>query len=269
MALLAILLMACQAEVLHDVPEAEANEILAVLQQHGVVADKVPANPELNTFNVTVSKDARPRAWAVLQEYKLPRARDRRFRDVFGKSKLVVTPVEERALFLEALQGELAQTLESVQGVIDARVHLVLPEKDLSGKLRGAAKASVVLEYLPSAQGVAPMQRAEVQQIVANAVDGLDPDTVAVVLKPSSIAAPKSGQGGDFDLIRSAGLLLEKSSVQRFKVYVATATMLLAVLGLLLFMEGRSNNKLRERLQLVERELRVAERAAATPQKVS
>ena len=267
----AALLLACRTPVLHDLPEAEANKIVSVLQDHGIYADKEIGDEELNTWSISVPRDATGRAWAVLEEYKLPRTPERRFADVFGKSKLVVTPREEQALFLEALQGELSQTVESIDGVIDARVHLVLPERDLGGAFTGQPKASVVVEYLPNAQGQPPIQRAEVQQVVAHAVEGLGATEVAVVLKPASIAAPRATRGADVDVVRSAGLVLDRGSLPRFKVYVATATMLLAVLGFLLLLEGRSNNKLRGRLQSVERDLRQAQRgaAAAVPQKAA
>ena len=263
------LLIGCRTEVLHHLPESEANRIVSVLQDHGIYAEKTIGDPEANTWSISVPRDASGRAWSVLEEYKLPRAPERRFADVFGKSKLVVTPKEEQALFLEALQGELSQTVESIDGVIDARVHLVLPERDLGGEYRGVPKASVVVEFLPNAQGQPPIQRNEVQQVVAHAVEGMAPTDVAVVLKPASIAAPRSARGGDVDVVRSAGLVLDRGSVSRFKVYVATATMLLAVLGFLLLLEGRSNNKLRNQLQSAERELRQAQRSAAVPQKAA
>lgn len=266
----AAFLLSCRTNVLHDLPESDANRIVSVLQDHGIYAEKEIGDEEANTWTITVPRDAAGRAWSVLEEYKLPRAQERRFADVFGKSKLVVTPKEEQALFLEALQGELSQTVESIDGVIDARVHLVLPERDLGGAFRGQPKASVVVEYLPDAQGQPPIQRNEVQQVVAHAVEGLSPTEVAVVLKPASIAAPRSTRGGNLDVVRSAGLVLDRGSVQRFKIYVATATMLLAVLGFLLLLEGRSNNKLRNRLQGMERELRQAQRSAApVPQKAA
>jgi type III secretion protein J len=264
----ATLLLGCRAEVLHHLPEGEANRILAVLQDHGIYADKILADPEENTWTIAVPRESISQAWAVLEEYRLPRDQERRFADVFGKSKLVVTPREEQALFLEALQGELSQTVESVKGVIDARVHLVLPERDITGQYQGAPKASVVVEYLPNAQGAPPIQRAEVQQVIANAVEAMTAENVAVILKPATIAAPKSAGGASgVDAVRSAGLVLDRSSVERFKIYVATATMILAGLGFLLFLEGRTNNRLRRQLQTVERDLRQAQRATAVPQK--
>ncbi len=259
-----LLVAACHVPVVHNLPEGEANRIIATLQNHGIVARKLVVDPDANTWSVEVPRDATARAWSVLAEYKLPRTPDRRFQDVFGRSKLVVTPVEERALYLEALQGELARTLSTIAGVIDARVHLVLPEKDLTGQLKGSAKASVVVEYQPTAQGVAPIQPVEVQELVSHAVDGLSGDAVSVILKPSSIAAPNT-QAGTFDLVSSAGLVLERSSVSRFKLYVGAATLALLVLGALFFLNGRQIARLQEELASTRAQVRSLQRNAGPP----
>lgn len=251
-------LAACHVPVVHDLPESEANRIVAVLQSHGVVARKLVADPDANTWIVEVPRDATARAWSVLAEYKLPRTPERRFQDVFGRSKLVVTPVEERALFLEALQGELAGTLETIEGVIDARVHLVLPERNLAGKPEGPAKASVVLEYQPTAQGVAPIQPLEIQELISHSVDGLAGESVSVLLKPTSIAAPNTQAA--FDLVSSAGLVLERGSVSRFKLYVAVATAALLVLGGLFFLNGRQLANLQQELAGTRAQVRALQR---------
>ena len=261
-AMLLVLLMACRAEVVHDLPESQANEVLAVLQQHGIMATKILANEENNTWTVTVNKDATARSWAILEEYKLPRLKKRGFQEIFGQSKLVVTPLEQKALFLEALQGEVAHSLESVGAVIDARVHLVLPEKDLTGRTTGESKASVILEYQPNSQGQAPIQVAEVQQLVAHAVEELAPESVSVMMKPSSMAQPIGGQRGDFDLVSSAGLVLEKGSLGKFKLYVIIVMVVVGILGALYVWQGRLINHLRRELETVHRQMTSLQRSS-------
>ena len=48
----ASLLLACRANVLHDLPEADANKIVSVLQDHGIQAEKAVADEELNTWAI-------------------------------------------------------------------------------------------------------------------------------------------------------------------------------------------------------------------------
>lgn len=256
-------LTACREALVHNVDEVEANRIVSVLQKYGIMAAKKLDNPETNTWSVDVPKRDASRAWSILQEYKLPRKAERRFRDVFGQSKLIVTPIEERALFIEALQGEIAHTLESIDGVIDARVHLVLPEEDLSGELKGDAKASVMIEYQPTAQGATPLQIREVQLLVAHAVEALNPDNVAVILKPSALAAPLATPEANYELVSMGPLVLEKGSLTPFKVMFAVVLLVFLFLGLLIYWQGRIINRLRAELKVAQRELRSIQRRGA------
>jgi type III secretion protein J len=246
--LLAIVVTGCTIDVLHGLPEAEANRVLATLQAHGIGASKRIDNAENGTFAITVAQGASARAWAILDEYKLPKEQKRGFKDVFGESSLVVTPMQEQARYLEALQGELAHTLESIEGVIDARVHLVMPERDLTGQIVGRPKASVVLEYQAGQGGLLPVQNAEVQALVSHSVDGLTPDAVAVVQKPAAISAPTSARAGQFNLVSIGPLVMEQSSLGVFKGVLATVVLTIGVLGFLLFWQGRTVSALRDEL---------------------
>src|SRR5574341_884221 len=67
------------------------------------------------------------RARRVLAERELPWQRPPGFAEVFAKGSLIPTPVEERALYHHALAGELSRSLETLDGVVEARVHLALP----------------------------------------------------------------------------------------------------------------------------------------------
>lgn len=245
---LALVSTACSVDVLHGLREPEANRIVATLNAHGIAATKRIDNAETGTFAVRVAQGSSTRAWAILDEYKLPKETKRGFKDVFGKSSLVVTPMEEQALYVEALQGELAHTLESIEGVIDARVHLVMPERDLAGQMIGKPKASVVIEYQAGAGGLLPVQNNEVQSLVSHAVDGLGPDAVAVVQKPASISAPSSGTGGKLNLVSIGPLVMEESSVTTFKGVLGLVVLIIGVLGFMLFWQGRTVSSLRDEL---------------------
>jgi type III secretion protein J len=238
-----------EVAVLHGLPEADANRVLALLEEHGISGSKTLDNAETGTFSVAVAEDATPRTFALLADHKVSKVDDRRFRDVFGQSQLVVTPGEERALFLEALQGEIAHTLEEVPGVIQARVHLVLPEQDLSGRPTGEAKGSVLLEVQPTPQGESPLEDAEVQALVGHAVEGLDPQSVSVIQKQAVTAAPASPAAADLGLVRVGTLLMEPRAVVALKVFVAVAAALVAALGGMLLWQGRLIRDLQSRLR--------------------
>jgi type III secretion protein J len=120
-----------------------------------------------------------------LRAQGLPREPRRGFAETYGQPSLIPTPSEEQARYVDALAGEIERTLESIDGVVSARVHLVLEETDplaLDAKPRAAARAAVLLAERP---GRTPVSREDVQRLVAGSVAGLDATAVAVVVTAS------------------------------------------------------------------------------------
>lgn len=82
---------------------------------------------------------------------------------------------------LDVLQRSLAQTIESIDGVDQAQVHIVMPSEQLFvSEPQDTAKASVFLQLSPGVQ-LTPTQVAGIQQLVAHSVKGLTADNVTVV----------------------------------------------------------------------------------------
>src|SRR5690349_17037795 len=99
--------------------------------------------------------------------------------EIFDRQGLGATEQSQRVSFQRALQGELARTIGALDGVNQARVHLVLPESTLFRRDRQDARASVSLKLEP---GVV-LQNAQIfgiQRLVAAAVPGLDIGRVVV-----------------------------------------------------------------------------------------
>ena len=91
-----------------------------------------------------------------------------------------------------ALEGELARTIRTLQGVRAARVHLVLPRREPFARDRQEAQASVVLTMA----GAARLDREGVQAVVnliAAAVPGLKPQSVSIVDSRGNLLA-RAGQ---------------------------------------------------------------------------
>ncbi|HEY8486993.1 MAG TPA: flagellar basal-body MS-ring/collar protein FliF [Limnochordales bacterium] len=100
--------------------------------------------------------------------------------EVLRETQLGLTDFERRARYLWALQGELVRTIRSIQGVADARVHVVAPERSLFVGEQKEATASVLLTLLPGVQ-LSPRQVRGIVHLVANSVEGLRPENVTVV----------------------------------------------------------------------------------------
>ena len=111
------------------------------------------------------------RATKVLAAQGLPRAPGARMGDVFKKESLISSPLEERARYIYALSQELETTLTQIDGVVVARVHVVLPEKVAPGEPVQPPSAAVFIKHLPSLEPDAIGFR--VKQLVARSIPGL------------------------------------------------------------------------------------------------
>lgn len=239
----------CQTAVLHGLSEQDSAQVIAALQEQGIMASKEVDSAEAGTWKVLVPRRDASRVWSVLQDYRLPSARARRFQDVFGKSKLLTGPLEEKALYLEALQGEIAHTLESVSGVVSARVHVAIPETDLSGQATSEVKASVMLEYHPDPSGRPPLREDEVRGVVANGVNDLKPASVSVVMKPILLVRPQQ----TYDFVAFGPIVVAAPSVAAFKILAGGIVAIVLALGASLYWSGRVISELRERLLEAQR----------------
>ena len=93
---------------------------------------------------------------------------------------------------VRALEGELARTISSIQGVRSARVHLVLPQRELFSRDKEASTAAVFLNVRPGA-ALEAGQIAAVQSLVASAVPDLKASNVSVIDSSGKLLA----QGSD------------------------------------------------------------------------
>jgi type III secretion protein J len=191
-ALALTLLAGCAGEeVLHGLEEREANEVLVALDQGGVAATKAREDGAEERWRVEVGRGDGARAQRILAERELPRARPPGFGEVFGKGSMVPTPAEEHALLLHALAGELARSLEAIDGVVAARVHVGLrPPDPLRPGERGAPRAAVLVKCRAAACAAVRALEPGLRAMVAGAVDGLEPAAVALVVAEAAEVRP-------------------------------------------------------------------------------
>jgi len=110
--------------------------------------------------------------------------------DAFGTTAFV-----QNINRLRALEGELARSVQTIQGVQAARVHLVIPERQIFSREAQSPSASVVLKT----SGVMDRgQVAAIQHLIAAAVAGMEPSRVAIIDdKGDLLAGGDDKQGAD------------------------------------------------------------------------
>jgi type III secretion protein J len=186
---LALLLAACGDQTLYaKLDERQANDMVSTLRLAGVPASK---RAKEDGFEVLTAEADFARAVQILKAQGLPREDFDSLGKVFKREGFVSTPVEERARLMHALSQELSHTLTSIDGVLQARVSLVVPERHpLSDKVQPSS-ASVMIKHRPgfNVEALLPKVRA----LVVNSVEGLPYESVSVVAfvaEPAPVPPP-------------------------------------------------------------------------------
>lgn len=95
---------------------------------------------------------------------------------------------------LRALEGELARTIASLDGIASARVHLVLPERQLFAREAEQPSASIVLQLRRDA--LTPDQVRAIRNLVAGATPGLSANRVTILDETGRLLAAAQTEDG-------------------------------------------------------------------------
>src|SRR5579885_3424585 len=114
--------------------------------------------------------------------------------ELFDKTNLGATEFTEHVNYKRALEGELERSVMSLAEVEQARVHLTLPKESVFLDQQQPAKASVMVKLRSP---MSPQNVAAVTNLVASAVEGLNPDSVSVVdMEGALLSRPKRASAG-------------------------------------------------------------------------
>ena len=108
---------------------------------------------------------------------------------------ITTSDFKQRVDYQRAMEGELARTIRSIEGVEGATVHLVMPEKDLFADDEVRPTASVLVQTRPDAS----LDSGQVQSIVhlvAASVEGLSASDVTVADGSGQMLAAPGEDGG-------------------------------------------------------------------------
>jgi flagellar M-ring protein FliF len=104
---------------------------------------------------------------------------------------------------LRAMEGEMARTVSTLKGVQSARVHLVLPKRELFARKASTATASVFLKLKTGAQ-LSRENILAIQHLIAASVQGLEPSQVSIVDDQGKLLARGMGSDSDSMLMATA-----------------------------------------------------------------
>lgn len=113
------------------------------------------------------------------------------------------TETDKQVKYQEAMQGELARTIESLDKVKAARVHLVLPQESLYSDQQAKASASIAITT-KTGETLTPEEVRGIIHLVANSVENLDAKNVVIVDQDGNLISDSStdAASGSTDLVK-------------------------------------------------------------------
>jgi type III secretion protein J len=176
--------------------------MVALLYNRGITATK-RSNSD-NTFSVSTNHQVFSKAIELLRSNGFPKNNFESLGDVFKKEGFVSSPLEERARLNYAQSQELARTIESIDGVLLARVHLAIPEDSDLNENRQPSSASVFLKHK---RGLDLSDReSQIKALIVNSIEGLPYENVTVAMfsaDPISVFSKKDNSNNNLNMIAS------------------------------------------------------------------
>jgi type III secretion protein J len=173
---------------LRDLTERDANEIIGTLYMAAIDSDKI-TDPKGKSFSVQVLSSDAPRAIAALRSVGLPRAPRPSINEVFKSTGFAPTPFEERVRFAYGNSQEIERTLSLMDGVLQARAHLVIPEGAKRGQTLAEAKASIFISY--DDRYNLELSAPKIRRLVADSIEGLSANNVEVLFSATKLDMKK------------------------------------------------------------------------------
>jgi type III secretion protein J len=148
----------------------------AILLRQGIDCDKTAGKED--TWELKVAKNHLAEAVETLKGFGYPKDKFADMGEMFKKAGLVSSPLEERIRYIYALSQEVAQTISKIDGIITARVHIVLPENDPLSEYFQPSSASVFVKHRQTIDIQSKIH--QIKQLVVNSIEGLNYDKVSV-----------------------------------------------------------------------------------------
>ena len=127
--LLVFALTGCKVDLYRDLPQDEANQMVALLMLNHIDAS-AEADQKSGNVSLKIDKDQFINAVELLRQNGFPKPHYANIEDLFPSGQLVTSPAQEEAKMGYLKEQQLERTLSSKDGVISARVSIAEPEPD-------------------------------------------------------------------------------------------------------------------------------------------
>ncbi|ETX16304.1 flagellar M-ring protein [Roseivivax halodurans JCM 10272] len=158
-----------------DLSPAAASRIVAALEQDGFDVELGQGGSLVSVPEADVA-----RARMALADQGLPSEGVPGWELFDQSSGLGMNTFLQKVNRLRALEGEIARSIRTIDGIEAARVHLVLPEREAFSRTRPEATASVIVRNR-AGYALSRRQALSIRALVASAVPDMDASKVTVL----------------------------------------------------------------------------------------
>ncbi len=151
-------------------------------EEAGKITDKISERNiayELRGTSVFVPKEHVYQLRLDMAKEGLPEGSQKGY-NIFDKQKISVSPKVQDINLQRALQEELAKSIQMMDGINHARIHITSSEDSIFANESKQTTASVALRLKPGYE-IGQSSIAAITHLVAGAVEGLKPENVTVV----------------------------------------------------------------------------------------
>lgn len=183
---LLIFLVACKSEVVHDLPELEANKVVVLLKKHGIAAER-ELNQADNTWAISVDSEEEARAIEILINSRVFQhlALDKKPASDANVGGGIFASSHLQRYQLEELKARgIEKTLLRIPEVLDARVNFNLPKSEDEFEVKFEPQSASALLIVSPDFSIA---KEDIAHLIAKSV-GLKADQVAVLLSVEEIS---------------------------------------------------------------------------------
>jgi len=174
-----------------DLSTVDSSAVAASLE-----SSEIPYEVSADGARILVQEDQVGKARMLLAQQGLPNGGSLGYEIFDDQSGFGTTNFVQNINQVRALEGELSRTISSLENIRSARIHLVLPKRELFSRESREASASVFLGIRPGAK-ISQGEITAIQSLIASAVPELDIKNVSLIDSNGNLLAQGGQDGSD------------------------------------------------------------------------
>jgi len=174
-----------------DLSTVDSSAVAASLE-----SSEIPYDVSADGARIMVQEDQVGKARMLLAQQGLPNGGSLGYEIFDDQSGFGTTNFVQNINQVRALEGELSRTISSMENIRSARIHLVLPKRELFSRESREASASVFLGIRPGAK-ISQEEITAIQSLIASAVPELEIANVSLIDSNGNLLAQGGQDGAD------------------------------------------------------------------------